>query len=169
MDHFGQFALSIADEYDRPSGREDSVELARHDQSLERRQQAHPMHVGRSHAVAQRRARLVREKPEVLETPIPHGALQLDHSRAGADHQKYNVLEVTERERSAQYGLIFVCAAEIAGVSDHELIDETESAAKPAFGPGQRLRSIAVSPILYNSDSSIVDAPPRQQFAHARP
>jgi hypothetical protein len=49
----------VADEYHRPARRQDAVQLARHDESLERRQQAHEVHVGGCQAVFQRLARLI--------------------------------------------------------------------------------------------------------------
>src|ERR1700676_4316219 len=50
------FPSRISDEHDRAGGSEDGVEPARDDESLERRQQAHPMHVRCRETIGERLA-----------------------------------------------------------------------------------------------------------------
>src|ERR1700761_2857155 len=68
----GEITLTVADKHGRPTRRENSIDLARNDQPLQRRQQADEMHVRRRETVAEELDGLIGLKIEARQSPVEY-------------------------------------------------------------------------------------------------
>ena len=121
-----QLTVGIADEHDRSGRGQDAIELARDDQSLESRSQAHPVNIGSRQTIGQDLPRLVREEAEIREALLGDGFAQLVHATAAADHEEHQIGFRPKHPRCAEQRVKFVRPAEIPRIADDELTAEAE-------------------------------------------
>jgi hypothetical protein len=163
----GQFAIRIPDEDYGSTRREDPIEFARYDQTLERRHQAHEMHVGRGETVIEQFTRLIGQELHIAEPVLCRHAPQGIHVNTPADEQELNLGVRLKRNRRVQEDSIFVCAAQVAGISNDEFLGAADACAQFAFVPTPWAFSLRDGPIFENLDGVAAHASMQQEFLHA--
>src|SRR5207247_9118379 len=138
--------IRIADIDHWPADRSHAVELARHDQPLGLRPQRDQVHVGGAEALRKRLAWLVVHEGEVQLAP-PCFGLEFTHPHTAADEYKSNPAAGAKELRGPKDRFVFVDAAHVTGVRDHEAALEPPLLTNDALLRRGRAQRPAVGPV----------------------